>query len=285
VATASTTRRCLFCEAAARSKEHLFPDWLNDVLPPARLGRTPEIGRHSADAGGVATGFWEVAEIASATARLVCHDCNTRWMAKLESHAKPVLEPMLAGHPVWLDRDQQLLVATWACKTAIVCEAALNAADPFGLEERQAVMVGNRPPASVEVFLAGVEGDIAPLGYSGGKVGVEVRGDTLLKYHFHTVQVATMVMHIVRRDPPLRDAGSLQRMRLPRELELPYGDALAVIFPPVLAHCPWPPKRILDWEGLIDLSKRGIDMPAEWTPPNPLFFKLTTSASRQRART
>lgn len=129
-------------------------------------------------------------------------------------------------------------------------------------------MLNDRPPASVEIHVAAVEGPIAPMHYACAKVRLLVGNDEALRFHFHTVQVGPLVTLILRRDPPPDNYGSLERFAVPHEIELPY-DVASLIFPPAFARSPWPPSRILDWAAVGEITKRGIDMPEEWTPPDP----------------
>jgi hypothetical protein len=54
----------------------------------------------------------------------VCTKCNTGWMERLESAARPVLEPVLLGAAPGTSRvlnpDQQAILATWAVKTSLL---------------------------------------------------------------------------------------------------------------------------------------------------------------------
>ena len=272
VAPADDARQCLFCQARPGSREHLFPNWLNSTFPVDPTQPKPELARHAASAEGVHAAIWTALEMASAVTKLVCHDCNTGWMSRLESRAKPLLEPMMLGHPQTLNPSEQLTVATWACKTVVVFEATLSTEDNFSIEDRQVIMSEDRPPASTEVIVAAVIGEIAPMHYAGAKIGLDVGDEGRMKLHFHTVQAGTLVLQIIRRDPPPTNYGSLGRTALPRELELPF-DTTSTVFP-TSDRSSWPPSRTLDWDGVLKLERRGVEMPEEWgipepTPPKP----------------
>jgi hypothetical protein len=79
-------RACIFCGASAGSAEHLFPNWLNGVLPPPPTG-TADYERRQASDSGVETRSWSIARAASETTNWVCHRCNTGWMSRLVSPA------------------------------------------------------------------------------------------------------------------------------------------------------------------------------------------------------
>ena len=247
----------------------MFPQWLNELFPVDESGPCAELARHIANKDCVTTCFWSAREIASATTNLVCHPCNTGWMSRLERRAKPVLRPLISGKGRRLNLGEQLLMSTWAAKTAIVIEATLSLPeDNFTTSECEVVMCDDRPPASIEIDVSGVQGPIAPMSYACAKVMMTVGEESIMKLHFHTVQVGALVFSILRRDPPPSNYGSLERIAVPREVELPF-DVATKIFPPRGA-CQWPPARVLEWAPLVEMTKRGLDMPIEWAPPDPL---------------
>src|SRR3954451_16688343 len=92
---------CIFCERSGMSKEHVFSDWINDVLPPDGTHNRIRIRGFDA-AGGTASPFHDVTAHrqggpAKLTARVVCQRCNSGWMSKLQARAKSVLIPLING--------------------------------------------------------------------------------------------------------------------------------------------------------------------------------------------
>ena len=165
----------IFCEGRPGSSEHIFPGWLNRVFHQLdwTLGdeESPEWARSTTSnfvSGERSENVWNANQIASITLNKLCHGCNTGWMAGLESRAAPLLTPMILGRrrrP--LDLAQQLIVATWATKTAMVCEASLGPQDRnFPLADRKILMDGDRCPGHVRVFAAAIEGEIMPARFS-----------------------------------------------------------------------------------------------------------------------
>jgi hypothetical protein len=261
-------RECIFCGSDAGSNEHLFPDWLNELFPVKKGDPDVELARHIANESGVERTTWGAREIASATTKQVCHNCNTGWMARLEGMARPLLTPLTQGHAGDLNAEQQIVIATWAVKTAMVCEATLSEmADNFTDDERSLLREQCRPPASVAVVIAAVEGQIAPMHYSAAKARMLVGTAEAARFHVHTIQVGPLVLQVVRRVPPLPNFGTLESSSLPSEIEADW-EVATTIFPPK-AKCVWPPPRVLDWDGLMRLSKRGVEIPPEWELPSP----------------
>lgn len=116
--------RCLFCgDEAKMSREHVFPEWLGDVIPGAGRIRhrwfAPE-GSESEDRD------W-TADALSMTAKIVCEPCNTGWMHRLEESARPFLESMIRGRGRHLYAEGSRQVAYWALKTALTTDRAQEA--------------------------------------------------------------------------------------------------------------------------------------------------------------
>jgi hypothetical protein len=247
----------------------MFPRWLNTIFPTdENAERKPEWLRHVADEGGVYPVAWSSTEIASLTTRLVCHDCNTGWMAELEERARPILTPLIKGNASSVTQAEQLVIATWATKTVMVLEPSLTPEHNFTREQRDIVRTQDRPPASVEVSMSGVEGPIAPMGFSCARVRLLIEDSPFSDYHFYTVYIGSLVLQIFRPDPPPADYGSLERMNIPHEVKAS-PDVAVVIFPPV-PRASWPPRQVLDWDSLMTFTHRGIEMPEDWALPNPL---------------
>ena len=51
---------------------------------------------------------------------MVCATCNNGWLSALEGAAKPILTPLIRGESRRLPNDDQALIVTWTCKTALV---------------------------------------------------------------------------------------------------------------------------------------------------------------------
>ena len=96
---------------------------------------------------------------------------------------------------------------------------------------------------------------------------MELNGSPFCDYHFYTLYIGTLVLQVLRLNPPPADFGSLKRMDLPQEIEVPF-EVARVIFPPG-KECDWPPEKSLDWNGVVEFTHRGLPMPGDWYPPEP----------------
>jgi|SRR5450755_1018713 hypothetical protein len=119
----ATSRVCLFCTNPAGNKEHAWPLWLlssmgadskspteywNTVNAPPRPWHGPEF-----------------------TTRKVCQVCNNGWMSRLESAVRATMGSLVNDLSLWLDEEQQRLLARWATKTAMVIEGAKQEKNNF----------------------------------------------------------------------------------------------------------------------------------------------------------
>jgi hypothetical protein len=158
--------RCVFCDRETKSREHVIPRWLGDPLkdsrplpagmrriglthlytpPPARENEAREWSTHGPDL--VTTG--------------VCGECNTGWLARLESRIKPILTGIVLGQGAELLSDDQIATATWCYKTMLLMQLIRPGAD-FRIIPRERysqLYREGRPPDDVRIWLGAVVND------------------------------------------------------------------------------------------------------------------------------
>jgi hypothetical protein len=109
-----SARRCVFCGSTSKlTREHVLPDWLSQI----GLDREPSV--HQSGRLNKVPRQWSSKPFKT-TVRMVCAACNSGWLSALESAAKPVLTPLIRGESRRLPDDDQALIASWTCKTALV---------------------------------------------------------------------------------------------------------------------------------------------------------------------
>ena len=54
--------------------------------------------------------------------RIVCKTCNNGWMSKIEESAKPILEPIIQGDTLLLDKTMQFLLSRWLSLKVLVID-------------------------------------------------------------------------------------------------------------------------------------------------------------------
>lgn len=242
---AKTKRRCIFCGAEADSYEHIFADWINELITPGE----GEALRFDVERGGVQrVHSYPTKKVASQRAKIVCERCNHGWMSDLETEASALLGPAILGHEARWDMAQQLLAATWAVKTAMVGETIQYQRDSFSQEDRELMRLEQRPPLRAHVSVAAYAAETSnATRYMRGLGEVRSDGAPFMELYVHTIQVLHLVLS-VRGTPtfPASDNRSLENIAEPHYLEIP-------VFPPV-EHCRWPPNLIMDEATLLEYA-------------------------------
>ncbi len=109
-------KKCIFCQRDNQkiTKEHILPNWLSRMY-----GEDMTCTNESTtEEGKVVYSFQS--KIFQQTTNTICAACNNGWMSEIENQAKPILERMLRGKNVVLDKKKQHRIATWAMKTVLV---------------------------------------------------------------------------------------------------------------------------------------------------------------------
>ena len=131
-------RTCLFCDRTKLTLEHVWPDWVSRYLYGSpRRGRFTAVRYDGPNRTPVGKPF-QAAEL-NHKARLVCSKCNNGWMSDAEHCAKPVLQPLLSGHTVTLNAQDQATLRAWIVLRAMILERSGSApgASPFYTDEER----------------------------------------------------------------------------------------------------------------------------------------------------
>jgi len=184
-------RECAFCPAPANSREHLWPDWLNEILPGSKRFTMRDENKEI-------IGDWVKPKL-DWKAKVVCERCNNEWMSELENvHAKPSLTDLILGkQDVPVDRTRANSIALFAFKTAVVFNHLRRGGAPFfersaRHEFRNSLTI----PFNVDMWLTG----FAPSGsgfaqtvYHDGKIPP----DKTLEMYVCTYAIQHLVIQIV----------------------------------------------------------------------------------------
>ena len=246
-------KQCAFCGSATAkiSNEHAWPNWIRPLLPPTvstiigtRLSNKPITYPGRQDDMGVKV-------------NAVCKPCNEGWMERLETDVRSFMTPMIRdGKETALSCEQQLTLAMWVTKTAMVFEFTNSSTPFYSLEDRNALHNGRLMGATV-IWVARYEGaQFLSTAVAKGlefDVGIGNRisrhpgsGFTLFGGQFAT-QIVTV------RTPP-EVAGMW--MRLPREFEA----SAEVLWPrPGNEPLRWPPGPSLTDETLEAFMGRFVE--------------------------
>jgi hypothetical protein len=152
-----TSRTCLFCGKdlqGCRSKEHIFPQWLQRHL-----------GIHGQKL--YSTLYSTSGEIASIrefnfsrlVSGLVCTECNNNWLSGIEVRTKPLLIPLIDGtFDGVLSYEKCHLITEWVYKTALTLNSVLQTGRVVPDEHYSALYKRRAIPAFVIVSAASFDG-------------------------------------------------------------------------------------------------------------------------------
>lgn len=142
--------QCAFCPNGAieLTGEHLWGDWLNDVIPieKYRMIRTEKDGT-------VRT--WRT-NLLNEKFKVVCDRCNSGWMSELESRTKQFASGMVAQcSPVILQPRDVATIAALTLAKAVVAEHRYNHTHPtLSYGERHLFAETLEFPPGVQMWLA-----------------------------------------------------------------------------------------------------------------------------------
>src|SRR5437016_6546602 len=96
--------RCVFCDGTGLTKEHIWSDWLKDVIPPTEDHVNTDIVIHPDHNARVAlvtpSQRKRQGGLNTRKMRNVCGGCNGGWMKTIVDRAKPFAEWMIQNLPV-----------------------------------------------------------------------------------------------------------------------------------------------------------------------------------------
>ncbi len=144
-------RQCAFCPSTNLTREHVWADWINGIIPPDTQFTT----RRKTTPHGDFT-EWKTVGLQQ-TARVVCAGCNNGWMSDLENkEAKPAMAGMIQyGGAVSLLPKAIASISAWAFKMTVIANAIGGLKDQpyFGTSERYHFAQTLQVPDGVQMWL------------------------------------------------------------------------------------------------------------------------------------
>lgn len=114
--------KCIFCEGAGLTKEHVFPKWARRLLtaePTHVVKKTAGLGSTAL----ISNVDQRQGYIFNRRLRVVCGNCNSGWMSQVESKGKDVLARLISGETISiLGKDDQAAISIWSCLRTAVFE-------------------------------------------------------------------------------------------------------------------------------------------------------------------
>ncbi len=224
------------------TEEHTFPDWVRKIF--AADGSDIVLSDHLA--GMVNRSRTWTNRSGEVTVRSVCRDCNQGWMSKLEARCRPLLQPLITGHPARLSPAGQVDLALWAVKTAWVFQSRNATTSTCRAEQRQALAATLALPAGVQVLLGAFHesGDVVLC------TNWYVAGSTTAAQFDLDASASTMVIGRVVFQVIQRPATEAQGGRSTRQNADP--SAVHQVLPDTGQAVEWPPRRVLNEGDLND---------------------------------
>lgn len=116
----------MFCGGTPLSREHVYPQWLSNVLPEqlSYRGQSTEVV-HFVDNedGEQPLSTREVHQrFTDAVVKRACKTCNSGWMNDLETGSRRVLTKMMRGERCEIDFEDAKRLAAWTAKTCLMAQ-------------------------------------------------------------------------------------------------------------------------------------------------------------------
>lgn len=162
-------RSCVFCrrDKYPPSKEDIFAKWI------AREWPNNGIFQIEASQDKIPYRTWGAKGNMGFVMTKPCEDCNNGWMSEFENNAKPILTELIWGRKCTVTGSDQLHIAKWMVKTAMMFEFYRGRSPRFFQpRHRQSLYQHRLVPHGTMVFIAH---------YSGGKDALLIDHDELIR--------------------------------------------------------------------------------------------------------
>jgi hypothetical protein len=147
---ADNPRVCIFCGRPAKmTSEHIWGEWVQDYVERTanKYGfANVSVPRPGEDAP--ATIRVRAGDPLNAQVGVVCGDCNSGWMSRLQNAAKPHLIPLFRGERTLLIEPAQKAIAAWVAMATITGEHLAQQPDRVTLPQsaRDWLRANHQPP-------------------------------------------------------------------------------------------------------------------------------------------
>jgi hypothetical protein len=161
--TANLGGQCRFCGCfAALTKGHVWPKWLDQLLPRTATHHEQETGRFSTFEPSVPGPDYELkirqGHARSRKPRNTCARCNNGWMSGIEGFAKFFMRPLILGYAPVLSPIAQFSISALLCLIATRLEF-LGEMRAIRVEDRDWLRYYREPNEHWRVWIAWFGGD------------------------------------------------------------------------------------------------------------------------------
>jgi len=259
-------QKCPFCENSDSppSAEDVFPKWMARELarihrPTKKMRLIVQGGQGHADPDeewGAPKGTLGI------IVTMPCERCNNGWMSQLETAVLPIFTDLINGRPRLIKTDEQLIVARWAVKTAMVYEYfRRHSPRYYRPSDRRAFYKQRIIPSGTGLWLGRYVGDVATQAYDPSEMLTFVSKDRniLGQGYVFTIGVGQLTLQLFSH----RWSENLDRAI---RFTMPgvWDRALVEIWPNSFGNRQWPPRDALDDVAMNLLADRFLSARATW---------------------
>jgi hypothetical protein len=157
-----TAGRCVFCNSGGMTKEHVWSDWLSNIIPNTEdHGQVTFRSERTADKKQIAheplfrkrQGSMNQRKI-----RNVCKTCNGGWMSRIVESATPSAKSLILDQSATIDGPIQKHLIGWIAITAIMAEFTDHKSLVIPREDRGFLMKTSVPPSDWTIMLGRYSG-------------------------------------------------------------------------------------------------------------------------------
>jgi hypothetical protein len=149
------SKGCIFCGGRPLTKEHVFPSWIRDKYPSTAFHRNL---RGHQRRGEAPTQKARPGRHVTVNFRVVCSECNERWMKDIQDALRDPLSALMDGRACVIDTQAQELLAAWAAMKTMVSEAAQGAVSAISHDDRKYLWVHHRAPLTWRIGISAFQG-------------------------------------------------------------------------------------------------------------------------------
>lgn len=149
---------CIFCGREGNlSKEHLWPEWLGKMYLRKGDEKHTFGSQTHMDRQLIHDGVYErPGHLFTLKTRVVCRDCNSGWMSRVEHEVKPLILNMIGGKKIKITRSEIELFSFWVALKVVTAEFA-NKTENISVTpyvDRHAMMTDRKMPPFFNVFIS-----------------------------------------------------------------------------------------------------------------------------------
>jgi hypothetical protein len=152
--------KCIFCDGIGSSKEHVWSDWLKDIMPGPTAKKHVHWGYRTNYESNPPTKYSNVknGDMNQRKVRKVCKKCNNGWMGGIVEAAKPIATAMILDQETNIDRKSQTDLSAWIALATIMAEFNDPPTAAIPVQDRQRLLENHCPPDHWSIYIGRYSG-------------------------------------------------------------------------------------------------------------------------------